>query len=138
MEKKENRSLRSFDLDGINFSRKRFYANLFRIFQEITTNIIKHSKASMVTVFITIIEDVFFMGIHDNGIGMPENQPVRSDAFGLISIRERVHSMKGKCCILSKEKYGTTIVVSIPLALKNNAGLKNEIDHCSVCSSSPV
>ena len=110
--------------EQLKFQDDAYYVNLFRIFQEITTNIVKHSKASMVTVFVANIEDFFVMSVSDNGIGMPANQPVREDAFGLISIRERAYSMKGKCCIVSKEKYGTTIVISIPLDVKKNDGLK--------------
>lgn len=104
--------------DGqVKFENDDYATNVFRVFQEVSNNIVRHARASMVTVLVTIIDNSFVISISDNGRGMPDNQAGRADSFGLISIRERVHSMKGECSVVSRRGFGTTVTISIPLSV---------------------
>ncbi len=88
---------------------------LFRIYQEVLTNVARHSKANRVKSTFSQQKDQLFLEVIDNGIGMREEEMENPKSFGLIGIRERVFVWGGKTQILSKEGDGTTILISIPL-----------------------
>ena len=89
---------------------------LFRIFQETLTNIMKHAKATEVTVDIANSKDGVDLVIADNGIGLKEVDRQKPRSFGLRGIQERVAHFNGKVQISSKPGKGTTVQVHIPHA----------------------
>lgn len=89
--------------------------SLFRIIQELTTNIIKHAKASMATINISQDRDDITILIEDNGKGMNASQIDLKKGMGLHSIQTRVEHMDGSFTIDSTPTKGTTIIITIPL-----------------------
>ncbi len=89
---------------------------LFRIFQETLTNIMKHAKASEVTVDIANRKEGVDLVISDNGCGFKEVDRQKPRSFGLRGIQERVAHFNGKVLISSKPGRGTTVDVHIPHA----------------------
>ena len=87
---------------------------LFRIIQELTTNIIKHSQASEATINISQDEEDITILIEDNGIGMDTSQIDVKKGMGLHSIRTRVEHLDGSFTIDSTPTKGTTIIIQIP------------------------
>ena len=87
---------------------------LFRIFQEALTNIMKHAKASEVTVDIVNRKEGVDLVIADNGVGLKEVDRQKPRSFGLRGIQERVAHFNGKVEIRSKPGKGTTISVHVP------------------------
>ena len=55
------------------------------------------------------------MAVHDNGRGVTEEEISDTRSFGLIGMRERVHSFQGNFSITGTLNKGTTVKVSIPL-----------------------
>lgn len=90
---------------------------LFRIFQETLTNIMKHAKASEVTVDIANRKAGLDLVISDNGCGFKEVDRQKPRSFGLRGIQERVAHFNGKVQINSKPGKGTTVQVHIPHTL---------------------
>ena len=88
---------------------------LFRIFQETLTNITRHAKATRVQITVRIADDHVIMEVEDNGRGINENQISDSKSLGLLGMRERAYSVKGKFEIFGEPNSGTTVKVSIPL-----------------------
>ncbi len=89
---------------------------VFRIIQELVTNIIKHAKASEANISITQHEDSLNIMVEDNGIGFkPLETPKTKDGMGLDSIERRVEHLEGSMDVDSSEEKGTTIVIDIPL-----------------------
>lgn len=87
--------------------------NLFNIFKEAITNIIKHSRAKSVMVDISYNEKAFEMRIIDDGVGFNlENNTEGS--YGLKNMRKRAEEMGGILNIISKEGKGTEIFVVLP------------------------
>ena len=87
---------------------------IFRVFQEIIQNIIKHAQASRVDITIAENEEFLNFEIKDNGIGFNlEEQNL--NGMGLKSIIYRVHQLDGKCEINSKPNNGTTVKINIPI-----------------------
>jgi len=95
---------------------------LFRIFQETLTNIMKHAKASEVTVEIANRRKGVDLIISDNGCGLKEVDRQKPRSFGLRGIQERVAHFNGKVVFSSKPGKGTTVEVHIPHLLAQSAG----------------
>lgn len=88
---------------------------LFRIFQEVLTNISRHSRASIVMVFLKKEKQQCTLRIKDNGIGIKDEDIARKNSFGLLGMRERTSLMNGKLKIAGKAGEGTTITIEIPI-----------------------
>jgi PAS domain S-box-containing protein len=88
---------------------------IFRIFQETLTNIARHAKATRVTISLKEKDDKVELRVRDNGKGITKEQISDSKSFGLMGIRERVHTWGGKVKITGKPGEGTTVVVSMPI-----------------------
>lgn len=87
----------------------------FRILQEAMTNIMRHSKATDVTVELTKRPKSLTLIVKDNGIGITDKQLSDPRSFGIIGIRERVRFRGGQTLIKGIPNQGTTMTVTIPL-----------------------
>jgi PAS domain S-box-containing protein len=87
---------------------------IYRIFQEILTNITRHSHARHVQVLLTKKSDYFELKVIDNGVGFEPGGNNRSNALGLMGMQERALSIGGELCIESKPGKGTTITFLLP------------------------
>ncbi|WP_296385487.1 sensor histidine kinase [Winogradskyella sp.] len=89
---------------------------LFRVIQELVTNVIKHAEASEVTIHLTNHEDSINIMVEDNGKGFNPSQITKTNAgMGISSIDKRVEHLDGKLTIESKKNKGTTVIIDIPL-----------------------
>jgi signal transduction histidine kinase len=91
---------------------------LFRMFQEMMNNILKHSKATNVTVsLIYSADDIFIMEIDDNGKGFnveEKRQNASASGVGLKSIFNRAQLIGADMNIKSEPGKGTQIIVELP------------------------
>ena len=85
---------------------------LFRIVQEQLKNIIKHSQASKVDIYLENKEGNTQLMIKDNGIGFDTKQT--HSGIGLSNIYERTRFYNGTVDIQTSPGNGCTIVVTIP------------------------
>lgn len=96
-------------------------STIYRIFQEVLSNIHKHAKATKVIAQFEIADDNISFRISDNGKGFNINDHALNErsklegGFGLEGIKERVILVNGDMTIQSKIGEGTTIIVEIPL-----------------------
>lgn len=91
---------------------------LFRIFQEVLTNIARHAEATSIRVNLTKKGDGLYLDVSDNGKGITKEQIDNPKSFGIIGIRERVNFWGGAISITGKPGKGTDIKVRIPLTGK--------------------
>jgi signal transduction histidine kinase len=106
--------------DTVNeFSQARQIA-VYRIFQEILTNIEKHSHANLASVECEMKTQTAVFRVEDNGNGFDVEQiqarPAFKKGLGLTSMEERVKMLDGNFKILSREGRGTKIFFEIPIA----------------------
>lgn len=88
--------------------------NLFRIIQELVTNIIKHAKATEASIVFTQHKDSLNIIIEDNGVGFTTNQ-LHKEGMGLSSIEKRIEFWEGTFEIDSTPNKGTNILIELPL-----------------------
>ena len=86
---------------------------VFRIIQELLTNIIKHADATEATIQFLEDNQVLNVMIEDNGKGFNVDQT--DFGFGLSNIEKRLKNINGDLVIDSTENYGTTIILNINL-----------------------
>ncbi len=91
---------------------------LFRIFQELLTNVARHADATKVKASLIEEADKIVLTLKDNGRGITNEQISNPRSFGLLGIRERVRSWQGEFKTSGIPSKGTTAVVIIPLANK--------------------
>lgn len=88
---------------------------IFRMVQELSTNIIKHSGATEASVQLTNHDDNINIIIEDNGVGMDTNIIGKADGMGLDSIKKKTEQLGGTFTIDSKKGKGTTIIIDLPI-----------------------
>lgn len=89
--------------------------NIFRMIQELLTNVIKHAQASEAFVSITQHEDSLNIMVEDNGLGFDSRKLQHDTGMGLGSIERRVEYMEGSMEVDSTLGKGTSISIDIPL-----------------------
>jgi signal transduction histidine kinase len=88
---------------------------VFRVFQEAFTNVVRHAKATKLTVHLKEDQAHIRLVIRDNGIGITPHQIQKPDAFGLIGMRERMRPFDSSVNIVGQPGEGTTVTVIIPI-----------------------
>ncbi|MBI4396292.1 MAG: histidine kinase, partial [Elusimicrobia bacterium] len=87
---------------------------LFRIFQELLTNVIRHAKATEVQVALKKDEGTHWLIVTDNGKGLAQNAASSSKSLGILGVRERAALLGGEATFQGSEGGGTTVRVRIP------------------------
>ncbi|MBS1557371.1 MAG: sensor histidine kinase [Bacteroidetes bacterium] len=88
---------------------------IFRIIQELITNIIKYAQATEVFIHLTRHEDSINVMVEDNGVGFDLTQIKPRETMGLYSIQKRIENLSGRVTIDSILQKGTTVILDIPL-----------------------
>jgi signal transduction histidine kinase len=87
--------------------------SLYRIFQELAQNIIKHSAATHVSIQIILKNSFVNLIVEDNGKGFDETKKV--EGIGLSNLKSRVQMVNGQLNYESSEGEGTTTIVRVPV-----------------------
>lgn len=88
--------------------------HLFRIVQELLSNVLRHSQAKELEVFLVERNSFYQLKVVDDGKGFEMNEKL-NQGFGLSNIKERITSLGGNVRIISFPNQGTSIEVKIPL-----------------------
>lgn len=97
---------------------------LFRIYQELMKNIVRHAKASEVEVRLSLDPEHVELQISDDGCGfdVPDSwvEMARKGHLGLVGVQERASSVDGFVDIISNPGKGTTVRVTAPTLNREN------------------
>ena len=91
--------------------------NIYRIIQESMNNSIKHSQATEITIYLSLLRKSIKLEFSDNGVGFDKKILKTSKQFGLIGIKERVQSLKGNFELVTSPSKGTSLIILIPRRL---------------------
>jgi len=92
---------------------------LFRIFQEILTNVARHSRATRIDVELEVAADHVALDVADNGVGISDSDMSGRKSLGLLGMHERALLFGGDVKISGSASNGTRVSVSIPLKGKS-------------------
>ena len=85
---------------------------VYRVTQEILSNMLKHAKSSEVSVEIQCSESEITLDYRDNGVGFDENKVIPGQ--GLDNMRKRCDLIGAKISIESQPGTGTHIILKLP------------------------
>jgi len=93
---------------------------IYRMFQEMMNNILKHSKATHVNIAVNYsIDNKFVLKVEDNGVGFDiekkRTQASSSSGIGLKSMTNRASLIGAQISVQSQPGKGTSITVELPL-----------------------
>lgn len=89
-------------------------AAIFRIVQELLSNVARHAGATAVEIALNQDECGFRMRVTDNGKGLQPGDRKKANTFGLMGIQERIHSLGGELTVSGGPNLGTALSISIP------------------------
>lgn len=89
---------------------------LFRIFQEILTNVARHARARSVKLKLVQKRGELILEVADDGKGFQEKKLLPHKSLGLLGMRERVAFIGGQVKVCSVPGKGTKITVTSPVA----------------------
>ena len=98
----------------VELSREKATA-VFRILQEILTNVLRHARASNLYIKLSDTKEYFEIEVRDDGQGITESQMINSRSLGLLGMKERALLVGGEVNISGEQGVGTTVVVRVPL-----------------------
>lgn len=88
---------------------------LFRGVQEALQNVLRHADAAECSVTLRGSRSAVRVEVQDDGIGF-DTASTESAGLGLVTMRERMESVGGRCTVQSKPFGGTTVTFTVPLA----------------------
>jgi signal transduction histidine kinase len=87
---------------------------VFRIFQEILTNVARHSRATLIEISMKQIDGDLVLKVSDNGEGIKGINISDTKSLGILGMHERAVVFGGHIEITGEEGKGTTVTVRIP------------------------
>jgi len=91
--------------------------SIFRVFQEIMTNALKHSQSDHIDVYLKIDISNVYLEVKDYGIGFDQNKEYVGH-FGLKNLKERVELLNGTIYISFNKEEGSVFKILIPNVMK--------------------
>jgi signal transduction histidine kinase len=88
---------------------------IFRIFQELLTNVARHTGARSIDAALLQEPGALVLQVRDDGRGITEREIASASSLGLIGIRERACAFGGELSMVPAEGGGTRACVRIPL-----------------------
>ncbi len=91
---------------------------VFRIFQEMLSNVARHAKARTVRIRLLVDsppDPVLHLEVEDDGIGATPEQLAAPNRYGVMGMRERAGHFGGTVSIRSAPRRGTRVLLTMPL-----------------------
>ncbi|HEX9161225.1 MAG TPA: PAS domain S-box protein [Thermoanaerobaculia bacterium] len=92
---------------------------IYRILQEALTNVVRHAAATRVEIRLRQDEQSVVLEVRDNGSGITAPELARSDAHGLVGMRERAALIGGDLRIEGVPGKGTIVSLRAPLGVSS-------------------
>lgn len=87
---------------------------VFRIFQEILTNVARHARAGQVSIRLAETAAGSILEVRDDGRGITPEQEADPRSLGLLGMRERAARIGGEIDVHGEPGRGTTVTVRVP------------------------
>jgi PAS domain S-box-containing protein len=91
---------------------------VFRIFQEMLSNVVRHAKATALSLRVQVEARVLTISVQDNGCGASALAFEAPTAYGVMGMRERARHFGGQLEISSQIGLGSLFSLRLPLSNK--------------------
>ena len=95
------------------------------------TNVARHSKASEVSVTLSLSSDELYLEISDNGLGFESHGAPGDGHLGLLGMQERARELGGRIAFGTGPKSGACVRLLMPMP-------RNVHEHGDVTDDSPA
>ncbi|MDJ1502876.1 sensor histidine kinase [Xanthocytophaga agilis] len=86
---------------------------VFRLFQELISNIIRHAHATQITILLESHTNTLQLTVKDNGVGFTKNKPQKT-GMGLYTIEKRAGMIQGTVQFDTAPGQGTSVKIEVP------------------------
>jgi len=86
--------------------------NIFRVYKEALTNVIKHASANVVDVTISVKAKRFVLSVHDDGVGFTKSQ---GDGRGIQNMKSRAQEIGGNLAVTCNKGTSVHLEFQIPI-----------------------
>ena len=90
---------------------------LYGVAREALNNILKHAKASRISVLLGPSDTGVFLEVIDDGVGFDPATAGNRGGFGLIGMEERARKLGGHVVVRSRPERGSRVRVELPVPL---------------------
>ncbi|MDG3582154.1 MULTISPECIES: sensor histidine kinase [Galbibacter] len=102
-----------YDVEGIPYDiNKKDEIIIFRIFQECFSNVVKYSKASLLTIIVKYLSHELYVNATDNGIGF--DIEAEKKGTGLLNMRKRAELIGANFSIKTGKNEGVSVTLKYP------------------------
>ncbi|MEZ0541378.1 ATP-binding protein [Fibrella arboris] len=105
----------TFGLDTVELDNL-YKTSIYRVVQELTTNIVRHAQATDVLVQIMAKAGQINLTVEDNGLGFDPNQVNERRSMGIQNVYHRINYLKGTVDLQTEPGKGCSYYIEIPLS----------------------
>ncbi|WP_157634781.1 tetratricopeptide repeat-containing sensor histidine kinase [Spirosoma panaciterrae] len=109
-----NFTYQTFGLDTVDLDNL-YKTTIYRVVQELTTNIVRHAQATEVLIQIMAKAGQINLTIEDNGKGFDPKQVNKSRSMGIQNLYHRITYLKGTIDLQTEPGKGCSYYIEIPL-----------------------
>ncbi|MGE6912289.1 sensor histidine kinase [Lysinibacillus fusiformis] len=102
-----------YTIDRLYLEDERLNLMIYRLFQELLNNALKHSYANAVTIHLQSTEEGFEVLYSDDGVGCNLDDIILTESMGIQGMQERVQAFNGKFALNSKVGEGMMIRIRV-------------------------
>jgi len=117
-----------YTIDRLYLEDERLNLMIYRLFQELLNNALKHSYADTVEINLFETEDGFEINYSDNGVGCKMDDIILADSMGIRGMQERVQAFNGQFSINTNLGEGMSIQIIVN---EGNTSTTYDYDICN-------
>ena len=102
-----------YTIDRLYLEDERLNLMIYRLFQELLNNALKHSYANIVEIHLLETDGGFEINYSDDGVGCNMDEIIFADSMGIRGMQERVNSFSGKFSINTDIGKGMYIRIKV-------------------------
>lgn len=103
-------------------SGNRWSIAVFRVFQEMLSNVARHARATRVCIRILVDDAALFVEVRDDGVGATREALDDPRSYGVMGMRERVAHFGGRLVIDGRTGRGTSARLVLPMMASTHGG----------------
>ncbi|MGE7676420.1 ATP-binding protein [Lysinibacillus sp. NPDC094403] len=102
-----------YTIDRLYLEDERLNLMIYRLFQELLNNALKHSFANTVEIHLLETENGFEINYSDDGVGCKKDDIILADSMGIRGMQERVQAFNGQFSINTNVGEGMSIRIKV-------------------------